>query len=38
VLWHATVSALCLAGLITAARGTVIGWRRLRRKMEKKSG
>ena len=32
VLWHTTVWALCLAGLTISASGTVIGWRRLRRK------
>jgi len=31
-LWHATMWVLCLAGLITSVSGTVIGWRRLRRK------
>ncbi|MGH8236232.1 MAG: PepSY domain-containing protein [Steroidobacteraceae bacterium] len=32
VLWHATVWVLCLAGLTISASGSVIGWRRLRRK------
>jgi uncharacterized iron-regulated membrane protein len=32
VLWHATIWVLCLAGLTISASGTVIGWRRLRRK------
>jgi len=31
-LWHVTVWVLCLVGLITSVSGTVIGWRRLRRK------
>ena len=34
VLWHATVWMLCLAGLTISASGTVIGWRRLRRKRQ----
>jgi len=38
VLWHTTVWVLCLAGLTISASGTVIGWRRLRRNIEKKSG
>jgi uncharacterized iron-regulated membrane protein len=33
VLWHTVVWALCLAGLTISASGTVIGWRRLRRKL-----
>jgi len=37
VAWHTTVWTLCIAGLITSASGSVIGWRRLRRKVEKKS-
>ncbi|HKQ16462.1 MAG TPA: hypothetical protein VJT80_23800 [Steroidobacteraceae bacterium] len=37
VVWHATVWVLCLAGLITSASGTVIGWRRLRRKSQAKA-
>lgn len=32
VLWHTIVWVLCLAGLTISASGTVIGWRRLRRK------
>jgi hypothetical protein len=32
VLWHVTVSVLCMAGLTISISGTVIGWRRLRRK------
>lgn len=32
VLWHTTIWVLCLAGLTISASGTVIGWRRLRRK------
>jgi hypothetical protein len=32
VLWHATIWVLCLAGVTISASGTVIGWRRLRRK------
>lgn len=38
VLWHATVWTLCLAGLTISVSGSVIGWRRLRRKMQKESG
>lgn len=33
VLWHTTIWVLCLAGLTISASGTVIGWRRLHRKM-----
>jgi hypothetical protein len=33
VLWHTTIWVLCLAGLTISASGTVIGWRRLRRKL-----
>jgi hypothetical protein len=33
VLWHTTIWVLCLAGLTISASGTVIGWRRLRRKV-----
>jgi hypothetical protein len=33
VLWHTMIWVLCLAGLTIAASGTVIGWRRLRRKV-----
>jgi len=32
VLWHTTIWVLCLAGLTISVSGTVIGWRRLRRK------
>ncbi|HJY35838.1 MAG TPA: hypothetical protein VJ299_00170 [Steroidobacteraceae bacterium] len=32
VLWHATIWVLCLAGLTISVSGTVMGWRRLRRK------
>ena len=32
VLWHTTIWVLCLSGLMIAASGTVMGWRRLRRK------
>ena len=35
IAWHATVWTLCIAGLVTSASGAVIGWRRLRRKVEK---
>jgi uncharacterized iron-regulated membrane protein len=31
-LWHTTIWVLCLAGLTISLSGTVIGWRRLRRK------
>jgi hypothetical protein len=33
VLWHTTIWVLCLAGLTISVSGTVIGWRRLRRKL-----
>jgi hypothetical protein len=33
VLWHATMWVLCLAGLTIVISGTVMGWRRLRRKL-----
>jgi len=32
VAWHAVVWVLSIAGLVTSVSGTVIGWRRLRRK------
>ena len=32
VLWHTTIWVLCLAGLTISVSGTVMGWRRLRRK------
>jgi hypothetical protein len=32
VLWHATVWVLSIVGLVMSVSGTVIGWRRLRRK------
>lgn len=32
VLWYSVVWILSLAGLVISASGTVIGWRRLRRK------
>jgi PepSY-associated TM region len=35
VLWHTTVWLLSLAGLTISVSGTVIGWRRLRRKLHK---
>jgi uncharacterized iron-regulated membrane protein len=35
-LWHTTIWMLSLAGLTIAASGTVIGWRRLRRKRQPK--
>jgi hypothetical protein len=37
-LWHTTMWVLCLAGLVISVSGTVIGWRRLRRKLQTKSG
>ena len=37
VLWHTTVWVLCLAGLTISVSGTVIGWRRLRRKRSSQS-
>jgi len=35
VLWHTTIWVLGLAGLTISASGTVIGWRRLRRKLQR---
>ena len=38
VLWHTTIWVLCLAGLTISVSGTVIGWRRLRRKRHTTQG
>jgi hypothetical protein len=38
LLWHTTIWVLCLAGLTISVSGTVIGWRRLRRKVGAESG
>jgi uncharacterized iron-regulated membrane protein len=38
VLWHTTMWVLCLAGLTISVSGTVMGWRRLRRKRHAESG
>ncbi|HKU12966.1 MAG TPA: hypothetical protein VJQ52_01150 [Steroidobacteraceae bacterium] len=38
VLWHTVIWALSLAGLTISVSGTVIGWRRLRRKRHRVGG